>query len=50
MLHSGFEPTAVNDAFLHPLKALWVYVRGPRTEGPMAQELPKACQDSLVLK
>jgi hopanoid biosynthesis associated radical SAM protein HpnH len=40
MLHSGFEPTAVNDAFTHPFKALWVYVRGPRTEGPMARELP----------
>jgi len=39
MLHSGFEPTAVNDAFVHPFKALWVYVRGPRTDGPMAQEL-----------
>jgi hopanoid biosynthesis associated radical SAM protein HpnH len=50
MLHSGFEPTAVNDAFLHPLKALWVYVRGPRTEGPIVQELPGACQDSSVSK
>jgi hopanoid biosynthesis associated radical SAM protein HpnH len=40
MLHSGFEPTAVNDAFVHPFKALWVCVRGPRTDGPMAQELP----------
>jgi hopanoid biosynthesis associated radical SAM protein HpnH len=40
MLHSGFEPTAVNDAFRHPYKALWVNVRGPRTDGPMAQELP----------
>jgi hopanoid biosynthesis associated radical SAM protein HpnH len=39
MLHSGFEPTAVNDAFVHPFKALWVNVRGPRTDGPMAQEL-----------
>jgi hopanoid biosynthesis associated radical SAM protein HpnH len=40
MLHSGFEPTAVDDAFTHPFKALWVYVRGPRTDGPMARELP----------
>jgi len=50
MLHSGFEPTAVNDAFMHPLKALWVYVRGPRTDGPMAQELPNVCRDSFVSK
>ncbi len=40
MLHSGFEPTAVNDAFVRPFKALWIYVRGPRTDGPIAQELP----------
>jgi len=39
MLHSGFEPTAVNDAFARPFKAFWVYLRGPRTDGPMAQEL-----------
>jgi hopanoid biosynthesis associated radical SAM protein HpnH len=50
MLHSGFEPTAVNDAFSHPLKALWVYVRGPRTEGPIAQELSGAYRDSSVSK
>ena len=40
MLHSGFEPTAVNDAFTHPFKALRVYAHGPRTDGPMARELP----------
>jgi hopanoid biosynthesis associated radical SAM protein HpnH len=50
MLHSGFEPTAVHDTFMHPFKALWVYVRGPRTEGPMAQELPGTCLDSSVSK
>jgi hopanoid biosynthesis associated radical SAM protein HpnH len=38
MLHSGFEPTAVNDTLKHPLKALYVYLRGQRTEGPMAAE------------
>jgi hopanoid biosynthesis associated radical SAM protein HpnH len=38
MLHSGFEPTAVNDTLAHPLKALSVYLRGPRTDGPMAEE------------
>lgn len=40
MAHCGFEPTAVNDTFAHPLKALRVAIHGPRTEGPMAPELP----------
>jgi len=40
MLHSGFEPTAVNDMFTHPLKALRVFLRGPRIHGPFAPELP----------
>ncbi|MBW2147504.1 MAG: adenosyl-hopene transferase HpnH [Deltaproteobacteria bacterium] len=39
MLHSGFEATAVNDALAHPLKALYVYLRGPGTDGPMAPDL-----------
>ena len=40
MVHSGFEATAVNDAVAHPLKALVVGLRGARTEGPMAPEIP----------
>jgi hopanoid biosynthesis associated radical SAM protein HpnH len=36
MLHSGFEATAVNDTFAHPLKALSVSINGPKTEGPIA--------------
>jgi hypothetical protein len=40
MAHCGFEGTAVNDAFSNPLKLLWVTLRGPRTSGPMAPELP----------
>ncbi len=40
MVHSGFEPTSVNDTVAHPLKALKVYLHGPRTEGPMAPEIP----------
>ncbi len=39
-VHSGFEPTAVNDTFTHPLRALKVALRGPRTEGPMAPDMP----------
>src|ERR1700732_1189087 len=40
MAHCGFEGTAVNDAFSHPLKALKVWLRGPRLAGPMAPDLP----------
>jgi hypothetical protein len=40
MAHCGFEGTAVDDTFAHPLKALKVALRGPRIEGPMAPELP----------
>jgi hopanoid biosynthesis associated radical SAM protein HpnH len=39
MLHCGFEPTAVNDLLEHPLKALKVFLRGPRTDGSIALEL-----------
>ena len=38
MLHSGFEPTAVNDTLAHPFKALSVSLRGPRTDGPMSPQ------------
>ncbi len=40
MVHSGFEATAVKDTIAHPLKALKVSLRGVRTEGPMAPEIP----------
>lgn len=40
MAHCGFEGTAVNDTFAHPFKALKVWLRGPRTDGPMAPDLP----------
>ncbi len=40
MVHCGFEATAVTDSFKHPLKALGVSLRGVRTEGPMAPEIP----------
>jgi len=38
MVHCGFEPTAVNDAFTNPLKAAWVAIRGPRIDGPMVSD------------
>lgn len=40
MVHSGFEASAVQDAVRNPLKALGVSLRGVRTEGPMAPEIP----------
>lgn len=40
MAHCGYEGTAVEDTFAHPLKALKVWWRGPRTQGAMAPELP----------
>jgi hopanoid biosynthesis associated radical SAM protein HpnH len=40
MAHCGFEGTAVNDAFSHPLKALKASLLGPRVTGPFALEMP----------
>ena len=40
MVHCGYEPTAVTDTVKHPLKALTTVLRGIRTEGPMAPEIP----------
>ncbi len=40
MAHCGYETTAVSDTLNHPLKALRVFLRGPRTDGPFAPELP----------
>jgi len=40
MAHCGFEGTAVNDAFSHPIKAMLAALRGPKVSGPMAPELP----------
>lgn len=40
MAHCGYEGSAVNDTFAHPIKAMITAMRGPRTEGAMAPELP----------
>ena len=47
MAHCGFEGTAVDDAFAHPIKALKASLRGPRVTGPMAPELPVLYGDRL---
>jgi hopanoid biosynthesis associated radical SAM protein HpnH len=46
MVHSGYEATAVQDAVRHPFKALSVSLRGVRTEGAMAREIPLERQRS----
>jgi hopanoid biosynthesis associated radical SAM protein HpnH len=40
MVHSGYEATAVIDTMKHPLKMLAVALKGARTEGEMAPEIP----------
>ena len=40
MAHCGFEGTAVDDAFSHPIKLLKTTLLGARTSGPMAPDLP----------
>lgn len=40
MAHCGYEPTAVDEAFRRPWRALWVALRGIRVSGPMAPEIP----------
>lgn len=44
MVHSGFEATAVVDAVKRPWKIAAVALKGVRTEGPMAPEIPLAKQ------
>ena len=48
MAHCGFEGTAIEDTFRHPLKALGVTLRGPRVEGPMAPEVPFVYPESAA--
>jgi hopanoid biosynthesis associated radical SAM protein HpnH len=40
MAHCGYEGTAVDDIFSHPIRALGVLLRGPKTAGEMAPEPP----------
>jgi hopanoid biosynthesis associated radical SAM protein HpnH len=40
MAHCGYEATAADAMFKSPLQAMRVALRGPRTEGPMAPEIP----------
>jgi hopanoid biosynthesis associated radical SAM protein HpnH len=40
MAHCGYEPTAATASITQPLQALWISLRGPRTEGDFAPEIP----------
>jgi hopanoid biosynthesis associated radical SAM protein HpnH len=40
MAHCGYEPTAAHAAFNQPLSTVWTAIRGFRTQGPMAPEIP----------
>ena len=44
MVHCGYEATAVCDTVSRPWKALKVSLSGPKTEGPMAPEIPLDAQ------
>jgi len=50
MAHCGYEATAVEDAINHPLKALRVALRGPKTEGAFAPDLPVIDAGSVRLE
>lgn len=53
MAHCGYEATAVEEMLKNPLKALYLSLRGPRSEGPMAQDpalqYPAAQGESLEI-
>jgi len=40
MAHCGYEGTAVDDTFAHPIKAFRTFLRGPKTDGLMAPDVP----------
>ena len=50
MVHCGYEATAVSDTFKHPLKALSVFLKGPKTFGEMAPELPVLYNENEILE
>src|SRR5947209_7599592 len=39
MANCGYEATAADATFRNPLRAVWVSLRGPRTDGDMAPEI-----------
>ena len=39
MAHCGYEASAVEDTFSNPLKAVSIFLKGPKTTGAMAEEI-----------
>ncbi|HET9843279.1 MAG TPA: adenosyl-hopene transferase HpnH [Gammaproteobacteria bacterium] len=50
MAHCGYEGSAIIDTVQNPLKAFKVFLKGPKTEGPMAPELPILYNQHLTVK
>lgn len=50
MMHCGYEMTAVDDTFAHPLRAAKVALFGPRIDGPLAPEVPFSYADEPAAK
>jgi len=50
MMHCGYEMTAVEDTFRHPLRAAKVALSGPRLDGPMAPEVPFLYDEPIATK
>ncbi|MGE3774933.1 MAG: DUF3463 domain-containing protein, partial [Gammaproteobacteria bacterium] len=50
MMHCGYEMTAVEDTFRHPIKAAKVALYGPRLDGPLAPEVPFVYDEPAVTK
>ncbi len=50
MVHCGYEATAVNDTVKHPLKAFKTFLSGPKTDGPMAPEVPFLYDDEPLAR
>ena len=49
-VHCGFEPTAVDDVFAHPIKAALVSLRGPRTSGAFARDLAETAPEPELVR
>ena len=50
MVHCGYEASAVNDTVKHPLKAFKTFLSGPKTDGPMAPEVPFLYDDQPLAR
>jgi hopanoid biosynthesis associated radical SAM protein HpnH len=49
MAHCGYEGTAVEDTLRRPWRALGVWLKGPRTNGAMAADVPDERETAEVI-